>query len=58
MSGSKAMHCRDYEKDGAMPGTDQCKADSILQLDHAERSEPPAGINGEPVSEEEVGSVD
>ena len=58
MSGSKAMHCRDYEKDGVMPGTVQCKADSILKIDRAERSEPTAAINGGPVSEEEVGSVD
>ena len=46
------MRCREYEKDGVMPGTGQCKADSILKLDHAERSEPPAAINGEPVPEE------
>ena len=52
------MRCREYEKDGVLPDTDQCKADSILQLDHAERSEPPAGINGEPVSEEEVGPAE
>ena len=58
MSGSKAMHCREYEKDGVMPGTDQCKAESILKLDRAERSWPPAAINGGPVFEEEVGSVD
>ena len=58
MSGSKAMHCREYEKDGVIPGTDQCKADSILKLDRIERSEPPAAVNGQPVSEEELGSVD
>ena len=58
MSGSKAMCCRDYEKDGVMPGTDPCKADSILKLDRTERSEPPAAINGEPASEEEVGPAD
>ena len=58
MSGSKAMCCRDYEKDGVMPGTVQCKADSILKLDRTERFQPTAAINGEPVSEEEVGSVD
>ena len=57
MSGSKAMHCREYEKDGVIPGTDQCKADSILKLDRTERSEPPTA-DGQPVSEEEVGSVD
>jgi hypothetical protein len=55
MSGSKAMHCRNYEKDGVMPVTVQGKADSILKLDRAERSQPAAAINGEPVSEEEVG---
>jgi hypothetical protein len=54
MSGSKAMHCRDYEKGGVIPGTVQCKADFILKPDRAERSEPTA-INGAPVSEEEVG---
>ena len=52
------MRCREYEEDGVIPGTDQCKAHSILKLDRVERSEPPAAINGEPVSEEEVGSVD
>ena len=57
MCGSKSMHCRDYEKDGVMPGTDPCKADSILKLDRAERSEPPTA-DGQPVSEEVVGSVD
>jgi hypothetical protein len=51
------MRCREYEEDGVIPGTDQCKADSILKLGHIERSEPPAAVNGEPVSEEEVGSV-
>ena len=52
------MRRREYEKDGVMPGTVQCKADSILKLDRTERSQPTAAISGEPVSEEEVGSVD
>jgi single-strand DNA-binding protein len=50
-----SLRSREYEKDGVKHRMYECKADSILKLDRAERSEPPAA-DGQPVSEEVVPS--
>jgi single-strand DNA-binding protein len=48
-----SVRSREYEKDGVKHRMYECKADSILKLNRAERSEPPAA-DGQPVSEEVV----
>ena len=50
-----SLRSREYEKDGFKHRMYECKADSILKLDRAERSEPPAA-GGQTVSEEVVPS--
>ncbi len=46
-----AVRSREYEKDGIRHRVFECKTESILKLDRAERQETPTA-NGDPTSED------
>jgi single-strand DNA-binding protein len=46
------LRSREYERDGAKHRVVECKAESILKLDRAERQEAPIAADGEPISDD------
>jgi single-strand DNA-binding protein len=46
------LRSREYEKDGVKHRVFECKAESILKLDRAEREEAPAPAEDEPITDD------